>query len=88
MYNKQYPGYITMTIVTGNETFPELNITKENLVEDQLPVLVNFWLKYTKYTNSYQVCNYNHRKLLRFMKVKSKFVPEEFLIKISTLPKI
>ena len=47
MYNKQYPGYITMTIVTGNETFPELNITKENLVEDQLPVLVNFWSKYT-----------------------------------------
>ena len=46
MYNKQYPGYITMTIVTGNETFPELNITKENLVEDQLPVLVKFGPKY------------------------------------------
>ena len=34
------PGYITMTIVTGNETFPEQNITKEDLViEDELPLV-------------------------------------------------
>jgi len=32
-------SYITMTIVTGNETFPEQNITKEDLVvEDELPL--------------------------------------------------
>ena len=36
----EYPGYITMTIVTGNETFPEQNITKEDLVvEDELPLV-------------------------------------------------
>lgn len=29
-----------MTIVTGNETFPEQNITKEDLVENELPLVV------------------------------------------------
>ena len=32
-------NYITMTIVTGNETFPEQNITKEDFVPDDVTMV-------------------------------------------------